>query len=74
MAIIASELWEKAHQQNIHQHINRIPWIRNIFDKWFNGFRVFGNYVDNASVGGAETLPRDAELSKYEDGFELLFD
>lgn len=24
MAIIASEIWEKAHQQNLRQHINRI--------------------------------------------------
>ena len=24
METIASEIWEKAHQENLHQHINRI--------------------------------------------------
>lgn len=74
MAIIASEIWEKAHQQNIHQHINRITG---------QSFRTVNTciiYVITENPEAIELLIKevadswDAELSKYEDGFELLFD
>lgn len=74
MAIIASEIWEKAHQQNIHPHINRITG---------QSFRTTNTciiYVITENPESIESLIKDvadswdAELSKYEDGFELLFD
>lgn len=74
MAIIASEIWEKAHQQNIPQHINRIT------GRSFRTTNTCIIYVITENPESIESLIKDvadswdAELSKYEDGFELLFD
>lgn len=74
METIASEIWEKAHQQNLHQHINRIAG---------QSFRTVNTciiFVITEAPEAVESLIKDvadswgAELSKYEDGFELLFD
>ena len=74
METIASEIWEKAHQQNLHQHINRIT------GKSFRTTNTCIIYVITENSEAIESLIKDvadswdAELSKYEDGFELLFD
>lgn len=74
MAIIASEIWEKAHQENLHQHIDRIT------GKSFRTTNACIIYVITENPEAIESLIKevadswDAELSKYEDGFELLFD
>jgi hypothetical protein len=74
MAIIASEIWVKAHQQNLYLHINRITG---------QSFRTVNTcivFVITENPEAIESLIKDvadswdAELSKYEDGFELLFD
>lgn len=74
METIASEIWEKAHQENLHQHINRIT------GKSFRSTNTCIIYVITENPEAVESLITevaeswDAELSKYEDGFELLFD
>lgn len=74
METIASEIWEKAHQENLHQHINRIT------GKSFRTTNTCIIYVITENPEAIESLIKetaeswDAELSKYEDGFELLFD
>ena len=74
METIASEIWEKAHQQNLHQHIDRIT------GKSFRTTNTSIIYVITENPEAIESLIKDvadswdAELSKYEDGFELLFD
>ena len=74
METIASEIWEKAHQENLHQHINRIT------GKSFRATNTCITYVITENPEAIESLIKevadswDAELSKYEDGFELLFD
>lgn len=74
METIASEIWEKAHQENLHQHINRIT------GKSFRSTNTCIIYVITENPEAIESLIKevadswDAELSKYEDGFELLFD
>lgn len=77
METISSEIWEKAHQENLHQHINRIT------GKSFRTSNACILYVITESTESTEAIESlikevadswDAELSKYEDGFELLFD
>lgn len=74
METIASEIWEKAHQENLHQHIDRIT------GKSFRTTNTCIIYVITENPEAIESLIKDvadswdAELSKYEDGFELLFD
>lgn len=74
MGTIASEIWEKAHQENLHQHIDRIT------GKSFRTTHTCIIYVITENPEAIESLIKDvadswdAELSKYEDGFELLFD
>lgn len=74
METIASEIWEKAHQENLHQHINRVT------GKSFRSTNTCIIYVITENPEAVESLITevaeswDAELSKYEDGFELLFD
>lgn len=73
METIASEIWEKAHQENLHQHINRIT------GKSFRSTNTCIIYVITENPEAVESLiievaeSWDAELSKYEDGLELLF-
>jgi hypothetical protein len=73
METIASEIWEKAHQENLHQHINRIT------GKSFRSTNTCIIYVITENPEAVESLiievaeSWDAELSKYEDGWELLF-
>lgn len=74
METLASEIWEKAHQENLHQHIDRIT------GKSFRTTNTCIVYVITENPEALESLIKDvadswdAELSKYEDGFELLFD
>lgn len=74
METIASEIWGKAHQENLHQHIDRIT------GKSFRTANTCIIYVIAENPEAIESLIKevadswDAELSKYEDGFELLFD
>ena len=70
----ACEIWEMAHEENLHQHINRIT------GKSFRSTNTCIIYVITENPEAIESLIKevadswDAELSKYEDGFELLFD
>ncbi len=74
MSEIAKEIWETAHTQNIH-HL-----IKGIRGKSFRTCNACIIYVLTDMPEAIESLIKevadswDAELSKYEDSFELLFD
>lgn len=76
MAIVANSIWEKAHKQNLHQHIQEIKGksfrscnscILSVLTDAPEAIKAFLKDIDIVETWGAIVLD-------CENGFEIVFD